>query len=370
MMNALQERVQETIEWLVASGAERGLQVAVYLRGELVVDAVTGIADATTGRLVAPDTLFYAASTGKGVAATAVHVLAERGVLNYDTRIAALWPEFGVHGKGHTTVRHALTHAIGVPGLPADTTPEDLCDWERICATIAAAAPWWEPGTTIGYHPLTWGYIVGEIVRGASGKPIAEVLREEVAGPLGIADELFFGVPAAALGRVARQEDAPGMAAALAAMPDDAPIFAVVPRGVQPTAAFGNRADILSADIPATGTMTARAVARMYAALLGEVGGVRLVSPERLRAIAAVAMRGVDAVMGVPSTFGLGYGIGFIDPLDRPTVFGMAGSGGTAAYADTKRGLTIALMKNTVAHGDYTSFTQVAEAALGALPAR
>ena len=369
-MSEMQARVQETIERLVASGAEQGIQVAVYLHGELVVDAVAGIADATTGRIVTSDTPFYATSTGKGVAATVVHVLAERGVLDYDTRIAALWPEFGAHGKGRATVRHALTHAVGVPGLPAATTPEDLCDWQKLCATIAAATPWWEPGTKIGYHPLTWGYIIGEIVRRASGKSIAQVLRDEVAAPLGIADELFFGVPAAALDRVARQEDAPGNAAKLAALPDDAPIFAVVPRAVQPTAAFGNRADILSADIPATGTMTARAVARMSAALLGAVGGVRLVSPERLRAITAVAMQGVDAVMDVPTTFGLGYGLGFLGPLDRPTVFGMPGSGGTAAYADTARGLSIALMKNVVTHGDYASFTEVAEAALGALPER
>ncbi len=369
-MSEMQARVEGAIERLVASGAERGVQVAVYLHGELTVDAVAGLADATAGRIVTSDTPFYATSTGKGVAATVVHVLAERGVIDYDTRIAALWPEFGVHGKEQATVRHALTHAVGVPGLPADTTPEDLCDWGKICATIAAAAPWWEPGTKIGYHPLTWGYVIGEIVRRASGKPISQILREEVAGPLGIVDELFFGVPAAALERVARQEDAPGNAAALAAMPDDAPIFAAVPRAVQPTATFGNRADILSADIPTTGTMTARAVARMYAALLGEVGGVQLFSPERLRAITAVAMQGVDAVMDVPTKFGLGYGLGFIGPLDRPTVFGMAGSGGTAAYADTARGLTIALMKNVVTHGDYTSFNQVVEAAIGALPER
>ena len=369
-MSEMQARVEGAIERLVASGAERGVQVAVYLHGELTVDAVAGLADATAGRMVTSDTPFYATSTGKGVAATVVHVLAERGVIDYDTRIAALWPEFGAHGKGQATVRHALTHAVGVPGLPADTTPEDLCDWGKICATIAAAAPWWEPGTKIGYHPLTWGYVIGEIVRRASGKPISQILREEVAGPLGIADELFFGVPIAALERVARQEDAPGNAAALAAMTDDAPIFAAVPRAVQPTATFGNRADILSADIPATGTMTARAVARMYAALLGEVGGVQLVSPDRLRAITAVAMQGIDAVMDVPTKFGLGYGLGFIGPLDRPTVFGMAGSNGTAAYADTARGLTIALMKNVVTHGDYTSFNQVVEAAIGALPER
>ena len=154
-MNDLQTKVQEAIDQLVESGAERGLQVAVYRNGELVVDAVAGVADSETGRPVTSDTLFFSYSIGKGVASTVVHVLAERGVLDYDTKIAELWPEFGAHGKEGATVRHALSQSVGVPGLPSGLTAEDLTDWEKMCDIIADSEPWWEPGTRIGYHAIT-----------------------------------------------------------------------------------------------------------------------------------------------------------------------------------------------------------------------
>jgi len=283
-MNDLQHQVQEAIDQFVESGAERGLQVAVYQHGELMVDAFAGVADPETERRVVSDTPFYAYSTGKGATATVAHMLAEHGAFGYDTPIVELWPEFGAHGKEAATVRHALTHTVGVPGIPADTTPEDLCDWDKMCAVIADAEPWWEPGTKTAYHAYTFGYIVGEIVRRATGKPISQVLREEVAAPLGIADELYFGMPESELGRLARLEDEEGSAEFLAAMPDDSPILKWGPRATFPTADFGNRPDVLMADIPAGGKMSACALARMYAALMDEVGGVRLLPPARWRA--------------------------------------------------------------------------------------
>jgi pimeloyl-ACP methyl ester carboxylesterase len=152
LMNDLQQQVQEAIDELVESGAERGLQVAVYRHGEPVVDAVAGVADPATGRPVTSDTPFYTYSTGKGATATVAHVLVERGVFGYDTRIVELWPEFGAHGKQAATVRHVLTHTVGVPSVPADTTPEDLCNWQKMYEVIAAAEPWWEPGTKTAYH--------------------------------------------------------------------------------------------------------------------------------------------------------------------------------------------------------------------------
>src|ERR671916_3215439 len=288
MVSDVQRQVQEAIDEMVASGAERGLQVAVYRHGEPLVDAVAGVADSETGRPVTPETPVYAYSVGKGATATVAHVLAERGAFDYDTAIVDLWPEFGAHGKETATVRHVLTHTVGVPGIPADTTPEDLCDWAKMCAAIADAEPWWEPGTKIAYHAYPFGYILGEIVRRSTGKPISQVLREEVAVPLGIPDEIYFGVPESELGRLARLEDMEGGAEMLASMPDDSPFFKLGPRAVTPTAEFGNRPDILTADIPAGGKMSARAVARMYAALLGEVEGVRLIPPGRLREASAV----------------------------------------------------------------------------------
>ncbi|MCW2882706.1 MAG: hypothetical protein JWQ95_6806 [Sphaerisporangium sp.] len=368
-MTDLQKQVQTAIDGLVESGAETGVQVAVYRKGEVVVDAVAGSADAATGRPVTSGTPFYSTSTGKGVTATVVHVLVERGVLGYDTPIAELWPEFGAHGKQAATVRHALTHSTGVPGVPVATTPEDLCDWDKMCAVIADAEPWWEPGTRTGYHPQSFGYIVGEIVRRATGRRISQVLREEVAGPLGVADELFFGVPEAELGRLARLDEAKGGPEMSPEMLEGIPFFKVVngytaaPLAALPDAGFGNRTDVLTSDIPAGGTMSARAVARMYAALMDEVDGVRLVSPERLREITSVAITGVDEVVGFPATRALGFNIGLPSPYASasPTVFGMAGSGGTAAYADTATGVAFALTKNRVSAGEFTAVEQIGE---------
>lgn len=347
-MNDIQEQVQRAIDELVDSGAETGLQVAVYRNGEQVVDATAGVADSETRRPVTSDTPFYSISTGKGVTSTVTHVLVERGLFDYDSKISEFWPEFGAHEKEKATVRHALTHTVGVPGIPADTTPEDLCDWEKMCAVIADSKPWWEPGTKMAYHAYSFGYIVGEVIRRATGKSISQVLREEVAEPLGVADELFFAVPEADLGRLARLEDIEGGVEMLAAMPDDSPFFKWGPRATFPTAAFGNRSDVLKADIPAGGKMTARGIARMYAALLNEVDGVRLIPPARLNEVSAPAFSGTDEIMGNPFTWALGYEFGRLgtDPQETPTVFGFGGAGGSYAYADTATGVSFALMKN------------------------
>jgi CubicO group peptidase (beta-lactamase class C family) len=361
IMNDLHEQVQEAIDGLVESGAERGLQVAVYRNGEQVVDATAGFADPETGRLVTPDTPFYAYSVGKGATATVAHVLVERGLFGYETPIVDLWPEFGAHGKEAATVRHVLTHTVGVPGIPAGTTPEDLCDWDKMCAVIADGEPWWEPGVKTAYHAYPFGYIIGEIVRRTTGKPISQVLREEVAGPLGVENEVYFGMPESEHGSLARLEDIEGSAEFLASMPDDSPFFKLGPRATTPTAEFGNRTDILRADIPAGGKMSARAMACLYAALLGEVDGVRLISPERLREISAPAFSGEDQIMGNPVTWALGYAIGRIgtEAGETPSVFGMGGVGGSYACADTATGIAWALTKNRLTP-DFGAAEQVA----------
>jgi CubicO group peptidase (beta-lactamase class C family) len=370
-MSDLQQQVQQAIDELVGSGAERGLQVAVYRHGEQVVDAVAGVADPDGDRPVDAGTVFYNFSIVKGAAATIAHILAERGLFGYDTPVAELWPEFAAHGKQAVTVRHVLNHTAGVPGIPLDTTIEDLCDWDRMCAAIADAEPWWEPGTKVGYHAYTFGYIVGELVRRATGKPISQVLAEEVAGPLGVAGELWFGMPPAEHHRLARLEDEPGAAEQaaqmMASMPPDLPMFRSAPPELFPNAAFGNRADTLAADIPAGGKTSARAIARMYAALLGEVDGVRLVPPERLAEATAVSSSGVDEVFGQPTTWGLGYGIGGPggDAQGSPTVFGLGGVGGSFACGDTASGIAWAVTKNRISN-DFSTSTQLGQLIAGA----
>ncbi len=355
-----QKQVQTAIDQLVDAGAERGLQVAVYRGPDLVVDAVAGIADPQSGRPVTPDTPFYNFSVVKAAAATIVHVLVERGLFGYDTRIVELWPEFGAHGKQSVTMRHVLNHTAGVPGIPLSTTIEDLCNWDKMCAAIADEELWWEPGTKVGYHAYTFGYIAGEIVRRATGKKISEVLREDVAGPLGVADEIYFGMPESEHHRLARLEDAP-MTGPMPEMPPDLPMFKAAPMSAFPNAAMGNRTDVLSADIPAGGKVSARAIARMYAALLTGVDGVRLISPERLREATAVSSSGIDQVFGMPTTWGLGYSIGGLGPAqDSKTTFGVGGVGGGFACGDTASGIAFAVTKNRISQ-DFNTATELSQ---------
>lgn len=349
-MSDLQKQVQVLIDELVDSGAENGVQVAVYRHGEPVVDAVAGVADPDTGRPMTPDTIVFSASTGKAAASTVAHVLVERGVFDYDTRVVELWPEFGTNGKETATIRHVLTHSVGVPAVPGDTTVDQLVDVERMTRMLAEAKPWWTPGERVGYHAATFGYLIAEIVHRATGKPISQVLAEEVAGPLGVADELYFGVPESQLGRLARLTDDPVGRAAFASLPPDFPLFQAVPPAIVPNADYGNRVDILTTDLPYQGTLSARAIARMYAALLDEVDGVRLVSAERAQEITALATAGmIDEMAGGPSPWALGYCVGrpgTSAPQEAPTTFGMVGIGGSAAFADSATGVSVAVTKN------------------------
>ena len=344
-MADLQERLQEAADEMVAAGTETGLQIAVRRHGRVVADVTAGLADPETGAPVDAGTLFFAASAVKGVAASLAHVLAERGDLDYDLPLADVWPEFAAHGKERTTLRHILMHTAGLPGLPRETTVADLCDWDRMCAALAAAEPWWEPGTRFGYHALTFGFLLGETLRLATGQPVSVLLRDHLTGPLGVADEVCFAIPRESLPRVARQQPSPGPP-----QPPEkgSPLDRAAPPALRDTAGLGRDPGVLTADIVSLGTMTARGAALMYSALLGHVGSTRLVSRSRLREMAAVAFTGMDEVMGFPSRWAFGYS------PDRPggvasrdgSTFGMVGSNGSAAYADIDDGLAVAVMRN------------------------
>ena len=368
----IQKQVQSTIDQMVDSGTERGMQVAVYKGGELVVDAVAGVADPATGRKVTSDTPFYNFSICKAAASTIAHILVERGLFSYDTPVVELWPEFGAHGKQKVSVRHVLSHTAGVPGIPLNTTMEDLCDWDKMCSAIADSELWWEPGTQIGYHAYTFGYLIGEIIHRATGKPISRALLDEVSGPLGVGKELYFGMPRSEQHRLARLEDAPAnpeAMAAMASMPKDLPMFKAGPMSLMPTAELGNRPDILDADIPAGGKTSARAIARMYASLLGEVDGIRLIPAARLREATAVAMSGTDAIFGMPTTWALGYSIGRPGAMDSTTTFGVGGAGGSFACGDTETGIAFALTKNRLTQ-DFDAVAQISRLVTEALRER
>lgn len=334
----LQDRIHNAIDELVGSGAEAGLQVAVYRHGVLVVDAVAGIADTVTGRPVTPETPFFSFSSGKSLASLVAHLLVRTGAVGYDTPVVDLWPEFGTHGKEAVTLRHVLTHSAGVPAMPRTIGPADLTDWTRVCAALAGAEPRWRPGTATGYHSFTFGFLVGEIARRATGKPMRQLLHEWVAEPLGLDGDLYFGVPHGELNRLARLEDAITPAPA---PPGGNTVLA--PWEMRPTAAMGNSHEILQADIPSVATFTARGIAAANAALLDG----RLLDSHQLAEVTAVAFEGIDQVFGNPARLALGYPLGRLGtrPDESPTAFGWVGGGGSYVYADTATGLSFALTK-------------------------
>jgi CubicO group peptidase (beta-lactamase class C family) len=334
----LQERIQRHLDTLVATGAETGVQVAAYQGGELIVDARAGTAG----------TPIFSFSTGKNVTATLAHLLVARGFLGYDSLVTDVWPEFGVHGKATATLRHVLTHTVGLPAMPREITPDELPHWSRVCESLAAAAPRWQPGTAMGYHSYTFGYLVGELARRATGRPVGELLREWITAPLGIEGQIHFAVPPETLPTLARLDQQPHWPAA----PADG---ILAPWENQPSASFGNDHAILRADIPSVATATAHGLATMYNAVLQG----RLVDAAQLAELSALAFEGTDQVFGTPARMALGYPIGRLGaPAGENSVaFGWPGGGGSYAYADPASGIAFALTKTRLAPNFDTAMT-------------
>lgn len=342
-MGEIQDQIQRHIDMLVGTGAEAGVQVAVYRDGGLIVDAVAGMADPATGRPMTSGTPIFSFSTGKNVTATLAHLLVSRGLLEYDSPITDLWPEFGVHGKDTATLRHVLTHTVGLPAMPREITPSELPDWSRVCESLAAAKPRWQPGTAMGYHSYTFGYLVGELARRATGRSVGELLREWITAPLGIEEQLYFAAPNGLLPELARLEQ---QARQWPADPDDGDSI-LAPWESRPSADFGNNSEILCADVPSVCIATAHGLAAMYNAVLQG----KLVDPARLAELSAPSFTGVDQVFGNRARMALGFPIGRIGaPAEENSVaFGWPGGGGSYAYADPARGVAFALTKTRLA---------------------
>jgi len=326
-MTEANDKVRTVLERLVTSG-EAGLQVAAYKDGDLVIDTWAGMADRESGRAVDGDTIFPSFSSAKGPTATAVHIAAERGLLDYDDPISKYWPEFAAGGKAAATIRHAMAHQAGVPDDPKAYT-SDPEDWDAICAEIAAMPAQWEPGARSSYHGMTFGWILGETLHRASGRPFAQYLQDEVCKPLGI-DSLFMSTPDAEHGRTATLYAAEG---------DDRLRM--------------NRPEFRRGCSPAGGLITnARSLARMYAALAngGEFGGARILTPERIDIATVLQTDEVDGRFKVPTRKALGYwlaGPGLTAAEGAgPDAFGHAGSGGSAGFADRARNYAFAITKN------------------------
>lgn len=361
------EGVREAFAANLASGQEIGAAVSAYVNGRKVVDLWGGIADPAVGRPWEHDTLQVIYSTTKAVTATCALLLAQRGELDLDAPVADYWPEFAAAGKDRVPVRWLLTHQAGLPTLDQPISRADAIAWYPMVDALAAQRPSWEPGTAHGYHGLTYGWLVGEVVRRVSGRTIGTYLAEEIAAPLGL--DLWIGLPKTEHHRVSRVVIPPPDPDALRRIEMDAlpePVRDMMAAFADPTSLTvrslltlvtpqldHNDPDEQSAEMPSTGGIcTARALARFYAALIGEVDGHRILTADTVAAAAAERVSGVDRVLRVPVRIGTGFGLPTPDAFwYSPTAFGFGGFGGSLGFADPATGLAFAYVMNHVQEG-------------------
>jgi CubicO group peptidase (beta-lactamase class C family) len=330
---------------------ERGVQVAAYLGDELIIDGWIGEAD-SNGTAVTRSTLFPIFSVTKGLTATAIHLQAERGLLDYESPAAAYWPEFKVNGKQDITVRQLLTHQAGLPQMPAGVTPERLQDWDWCVENIAALELLLPVGSS-AYASLSYGWLLGELVRRTdpAHRGFAQFTREDILEPLGI-DDFYVGMNGHQHDRVAE------LATTATLRTDPPPLRALaMPAAVEPGVLWNNPV-LYDAVIPgAGGIANARNVARLFAMLAGKGSfeGCRLLSEERVSSFTQPRPHSdqVDPVLGQVPWIGVGgYWLGGETPPAEPVIgtgrhtLASNGAGGSIAWADLDTGLAVAICHN------------------------
>ncbi|WP_433131430.1 serine hydrolase domain-containing protein [Micromonospora sp. CA-240977] len=335
-------RVADVFRDNFATRGEVGAAVAVYVGGRKVVDLYGGIADTRTGRAWDARTPAVVFSCTKGILAICAYLLVQQGRLDLDAPVTRYWPEFGQHGKADIPVRWLLTHQAGLPALDRGLTLDEVLAWDPVIKVIEAQAPLWQPGTAHGYHSMTYGWLVGEVIRRVTGQPPGAFFHDTVAQPLGL--RTWLGLPATERDTVAWD---------LAPPPEADPfVDPVAERGITMGGAFAFPADadglvsfndpaIQAAGIPGAGAVsTAESLARLYAACVSDVGDGPLLSGASVDDAVVVRARGQQR-HGPPDT-GQRWGSGFLlhSPPARPLLgersFGHDGAGGNLAFADAR----------------------------------
>jgi CubicO group peptidase (beta-lactamase class C family) len=341
--------VREAFQANFDQGLDVGASVVVAVDGELVVDLWGGTVD-DAGTPWSRDTVTNVWSTTKTMTALCALMLADRGALDVDAPVHRYWPGFEANGKDGVLVRHLLSHTAGLPGWAEPLEPEDLYDWEKATSLLAAQAPFWEPGTALGYHAITQGYLVGEVIRRVSGRTVGELFRDEIAGPLGA--DFHIGAPPSVDDRYAnvipptvRLEDAlaeDSMARRIANPKLDA---------AQSWEVAWRRAEIPAAG----GTGNARSVATVQRVLAcgGSVDGVTVLSEAGVDRIFREQAYDLDLVLGVKMRQGIGYGLPCpevpISPSERACFWG--GWGGSLVVCDLEQRLCFAYVMNRMGEG-------------------
>jgi len=335
-----------------AEGLERGASFAATVDGKFVVDIWGGDAN-TSGAPWVKDTIVNVYSTTKTMTALAALVAADRGEIDFDEKVSHYWPEFAAAGKDDVRVKHLMSHSAGLSGLDAQVPLEAMYDWNEMTQLLAAQAPWWPPGTQSGYHALTQGFLVGEVVKRATGaKTLGKFFRKEIAKPLKA--DFFIGLKPSEFGRVADLEPPPG-----APPGGGAPPGSIAERTFKspPINAAASRTKAWRvAEIPAAnGHGNARSVCRVQTALAcgGKAFGERIMSKAGAARVFEQQTNGPDLVLGVPVRFGLGYGLnsGEFPFAKNPHTCFWGGWGGSLVLVDADARVCCAYVMNKMGGG-------------------
>ncbi|AEY89629.1 beta-lactamase [Streptomyces hygroscopicus subsp. jinggangensis 5008] len=360
------EGVRDAFAENFAEREDIGAAVCVYRDGRPVVDLWGGSADPGTGRPWERGTLQLVYSATKGATAAAAHLLVQRGLLELDAPVAEYWPEFAANGKAEIPVRFLLSHQSGLVALDRPVPLAEALAWHPMTAALAAQRPVWVPGTTHGYHGRTWGWLVGEVIRRVSGRTPGRFFADEIAAPLGL--DFFIGLPTGERSRVShmafRKPDVDLTTLPPESVPEDLREQVAAWRDpdslsnrayavTDPAGIDFNSPEVQAAELPSSnGIGTARALARLYAALIGEVDGVRLLTPGTLASATAEQANGQDRVMLVPSRFSTGYMLPTdANPMTGPGAFGHTGRGGSLGFADPDLGIAFGYVVNHIIGG-------------------
>ncbi len=328
-----------------ASGADMGASFAATVDGEFVVDLWGGFSDAAGSIPWAEDTIVNVYSTTKTMCALTALLCADRGLLKFDAPVATYWPEFAQNGKDRITVAQLMSHSSGLSGWDDKITAEDLYDWDATCARLARQAPWWEPGTASGYHAITQGFLVGEVVRRVSGVTLGTLFRTEIAEPLGA--DFHIGLPPEHDARVGELIP-PELELGANAIQNEVArrTFATLHLNATEPRTSGWR----RAEIPAAGGIgNARSVALIQSVLVngGQMNGKRILSEAGARRALELQIENTDMVLGVPVRFGLGYGLPSpIAPFPNANTAFWGGWGGSLVVADFDARLCFSYIMN------------------------
>ena len=342
------ERVREAFARNFAESGELGASVAVAIEGEIVVDLWAGHVDRERTLPWERDTVVLVYSSTKGAVALAAHMLADRGLIDFEAPVADVWPEFAQAGKESLPLRYLLTHQAGLPAIDEELPLGAELEWDIMAGALSRQAPLWQPGEKMGYHAATFGWLVGEVIRRVDGRSVGTFIREEIAEPLGVEFLLGFGpqedhrVSDLHLAQVPAQE-LPSLAAAALLEPTSmaARAFNIAPRG--PNKGRNSRANRASEQPGSNGHSNARALATIYGALGdgGEWQGHRLLSEDAIRLAGTEQAQGRDLILQTPVRRTLGFMMpvaGVPDPRGD-NAFGHAGMGGSVGFCDPDVGL-------------------------------